>query len=401
MRHSRQILNLKQAVLGNSYMLQGGDSRGETDKISVSSHFTTDAARLYDATLLRNSFQKGQEPRSHDESYVSTVPEVPQPVVQKVVQRTHIDTAFIPPILMEDTSSNRSLIYLKERATGRSLVKQGAEMRQSPIPTGQSKKNSPFRHKSKASSLYVELRPQAIDDSREVGVTRQTTAGAIPKVDVTLDSQDQQAAMNKTAGTFHQRVANKVRQLNEASSSPWRNAARPEQALLGNDGLSNPQAFTKQLLLRKQEKLPKPPPKPVEKTRNVIQQTTNHNSTEKMNIQDETQITVEVTTRKLPIKAVSSPVFDGSIRMEIGKKAQVLLNKHATSQLQIVDKNVIYQENGDHTQGVLYFKNMDSLKGFLGKKRSVFSKQGEKITHYNEPKQLGLIKPAHLDLNAE
>jgi hypothetical protein len=51
--------------------------------------------------------------------------------------------------------------------------------------------------------------------------------------------------------------------------------------------------------------------------------------------------------------------------MEIGKKAQALLNKHATSQIQIVDKNVIYQENGDHTKGVLYFKNLNSLQGFM------------------------------------
>jgi hypothetical protein len=41
-------------------------------------------------------------------------------------------------------------------------------------------------------------------------------------------------------------------------------------------------------LLRKQERLPKPPQKVVEKTRNAIQQTTNKNSTDKMNIQDET-----------------------------------------------------------------------------------------------------------------
>jgi hypothetical protein len=111
---------------------------------------------------------------------------------------------------MEDTSSNRSLIYLKERPSGRSIVKQGAE-KQSPVLQGQPKKNSPFRHRSKASSLYVELKPQAQEDSRELVITRQTTAGAIPKVDVTLDSQEQQAVMSKTAGTFHQRVANKVR----------------------------------------------------------------------------------------------------------------------------------------------------------------------------------------------
>lgn len=113
MRQSRQVLNL---------LLQDGDSRADTDKISASSHFTNDAARLYDATLLRNSYQK--EPPSHDESFtLSMPPEVPQYVPQKVVQRTHIDTTFIPPILMEDTSSNRSLIYLKERTSGRSIAK--------------------------------------------------------------------------------------------------------------------------------------------------------------------------------------------------------------------------------------------------------------------------------------
>lgn len=104
--------------------------------------------------------------------------------------------------------------------------------------------------------------------------------------------------MSKTAGTFHQRVANKVRQLNEASSSPLKESVKTEQALLDNDGFSNPKAFSKQLLDRKQERaVPKPAPKKLEKTKNAIQQTTNKNSTDKMNIQEETQISVIVTTR--------------------------------------------------------------------------------------------------------
>lgn len=88
-------------------------------------------------------------------------------------------------------------------------------------------------------------------------------------------------------------MANKIRQLNETSSSPWKESVKTEQALLDNDGFSNPKAFSKQLLVRKQEQaVPKPAQKKSEKTKNAIQQTTNKNSTVKMNIQEETQISV-------------------------------------------------------------------------------------------------------------
>ena len=46
----RQVLNLKQQTSGG-----GGnvESREDTDKVSVSSHFTNEDGRLYDATLAR------------------------------------------------------------------------------------------------------------------------------------------------------------------------------------------------------------------------------------------------------------------------------------------------------------------------------------------------------------
>lgn len=40
-----------------------------------------------------------------------------------------------------------------------------------------------------------------------------------------------------------------------------------------------------------------------------------------------------------------------------------------------IDENVVYQQDEDNTRGVLYFKNLDSLKSFImSKKRPIFSK---------------------------
>ena len=41
---------------------------------------------------------------------------------------------------------------------------------------------------------------------------------------------------------------------------------------------------------------------------------------------------------------------------------------------------MIYQQDGDLTKGVLYFKNLDSLKSFiLNKKRPIYSRKGNKV----------------------
>jgi hypothetical protein len=46
----------------------------------------------------------------------------------------------------------------------------------------------------------------------------------------------------------------------------------------------------------------------------------------------------------------------------------------------VLDTNVIYQQDGDLSKGVLYFKNLDSLKSFiLNKKRPIYSRKGNKV----------------------
>ena len=46
----------------------------------------------------------------------------------------------------------------------------------------------------------------------------------------------------------------------------------------------------------------------------------------------------------------------------------------------MLDNSVIYQQDGDLSKGVLYFKNLDSLKSFiLNKKRPIYSRKGNKV----------------------
>ena len=79
--------------------------------------------------------------------------------------------------------------------------------------------------------------------------------------------------------------------MNETSISQWKDI-QTEQALLGYDGLSNPQAISKQLLLRKRDKSSPSKVKTVirevaQLKKNAVQQTSLSNSTVKMNIQNQ------------------------------------------------------------------------------------------------------------------
>ena len=77
---SRQILNLKQANIGGSFM-QGNGSRVDTDKVSASSQYTYEGAHLQDATLMKQnqSLQRQglPETESHSTSFISLTPESP------------------------------------------------------------------------------------------------------------------------------------------------------------------------------------------------------------------------------------------------------------------------------------------------------------------------------------
>ena len=61
----------------------------------------------------------------------------------------------------------------------------------------------------------------------------------------------------------------------------------------------------------------------------------------------------------------------------MGKKVGQL---KANAKLEVLDKSVLYQQDNDQSKGVLYFKNLDSLKHFLiNKKRPIYSRKGDKI----------------------
>ena len=102
---------------------------------------------------------------------------------------------------------------------------------------------------------------------------------------------------------------------------------------------------------------------------------------------------------RMKSKQSKSQIEDLGMRKEIGKKAQALLNKQTISQLDILDSNVIYQQNGDQTKGVLYFKNFESLQDFLLKrtnKRPVYSKKRDKVVHQHDDHQRQSQKEVHL-----
>ena len=75
-------------------------------------------------------------------------------------------------------------------------------------------------------------------------------------------------------------------------------------------------------------------------------------------------------------KVEENSTIDNDRLAEIGKKTQYqTIHGQDRTKYEVLDKNVIYQQDGDMSKGVLYFKNLDSLKSFLSnKKRPIFSK---------------------------